>query len=133
LGRRRASRRLSFSGPYFLLHFFDGSRDVEDEGKGGLARREQSAHYLLRAGRYLNIGSGDDQPALRERRAKLFRRRNSTTRQIGGSVEDELPGKKKNWHERGVLEGKKAPQVGSEIRGEIGIAGSRIRATSRRC
>jgi len=26
-----------------------------------------NAHYLLRAGRYLNIGAGDDQAALRER------------------------------------------------------------------
>src|SRR5207253_1049026 len=67
LGSRRASRRLAFARSYLLFHFVHGSREIEDEGEGSLTRRHQNAHYLLGAGGYLNIGTGDDQAALRER------------------------------------------------------------------
>jgi len=49
-----------------MLNFVNGSRKIEDEGERNLARHAQNAHYLLRAGRYVNIGAGDDQVALCE-------------------------------------------------------------------
>ena len=67
LGGRRTSRRLSFADLDSLLHLVDRSCEIEDEREGGLARRPQNAHYLLRAGGYLNIGACDDEAALRER------------------------------------------------------------------
>ena len=74
LGVRRANGRLSFRGRDPLLHLVYGSCEIEDEREGSLARRSQNAHYLLGTGRYLNIGAGDDQAALRERLGQaLFR------------------------------------------------------------
>jgi hypothetical protein len=60
LGGRRVSSRLSFRGLDLLLHLVDGSREVEDESERGLTGLRQSAHYLLWAGRYLDISTGYD-------------------------------------------------------------------------
>lgn len=60
LGGRCASGRFPCADPYLVLHLTHGSRKIEDESERSLFGPEQSAHYLLTASHYLNIGAGDD-------------------------------------------------------------------------